>query len=116
MVRLVLGFLFVFCVALLVRRVLSILLGSDRSRSQERVRAYSKPAKIDEYYAILGCRKTDSDEDIRRRYRKLAKDYHPDTIQGKGLAEDFVKFANQRIRDIHEAYERIMEYRRTDRR
>ncbi len=32
-------------------------------------------------------------------------DYHPDTIASKGLPEEFTKFANDKFREIQEAYE-----------
>jgi DnaJ like chaperone protein len=59
------------------------------------------------YYAILGCDKNDSDEDIKKQYRKLVSDYHPDKIASKGLPEEFTKFANDKFREIQEAYEVI---------
>jgi DnaJ like chaperone protein len=59
----------------------------------------------DRYYAILGCDRNDSDEDIKKQYRKLVSDYHPDKIASKGLPEEFTKFANDKFREIQEAYE-----------
>jgi DnaJ like chaperone protein len=61
--------------------------------------------EIDRYYAILGCDRNDSDEDIKKQYRKLVSDYHPDKIASKGLPEEFTKFANDKFREIQEAYE-----------
>lgn len=63
--------------------------------------------EVDRYYAILGCDKNDSDEDIKKQYRKLVSDYHPDKIASKGLPEEFTKFANDKFREIQEAYEVI---------
>jgi DnaJ like chaperone protein len=67
---------------------------------------------IDSCYVMLKCSQEDSDTHIRNLYRQLAKEYHPDTIQGKGLPEDFVLFANKRFQEIQESYERIMDHRR----
>jgi DnaJ like chaperone protein len=64
------------------------------------------------YYAILGCNQNDSNEHIKRQYRKLVRDYHPDTIASKGLPEEFTKFANDKFREIQEAYEVIKKERR----
>jgi DnaJ like chaperone protein len=63
--------------------------------------------EFDRYYAILGCDKNDSVEDIKKQYRKLVSDYHPDKIASKGLPEEFTKFANDKFREIQEAYEVI---------
>jgi len=61
----------------------------------------------DNYYAVLGSDKSDTDEHIKRQYRKLVSDYHPDKIASKGLPEEFTKFANDKFREIQEAYEEI---------
>ena len=63
------------------------------------------------YYAVLGCQSTDSDDHIKRQYRKLVQEYHPDKILSKGLPEEFVKFANDKFREIQEAYEMIKKER-----
>ena len=65
----------------------------------------------DRYYAVLGCDKNDLDEDIKKQYRKLVSDYHPDKIASKGLPEEFTKFANDKFREIQEAYEEIKKER-----
>ena len=65
----------------------------------------------DRYYAVLGCDKNDLDEDIKKQYRKLVSDYHPDKIASKGLPEEFTKFANDKFREIQEAYETIKKER-----
>ena len=62
-------------------------------------------------YKILGCTPASSDEEIKKAYRKLAHEYHPDKILAKGLPEDFVKFANQKLKEINEAYDRIKKER-----
>ncbi len=63
------------------------------------------------YYAILGCDKNDSDQHIKKQYRKLVSDYHPDKIAAKGLPEEFIKFANDKFREIQEAYEVVKKER-----
>jgi DnaJ like chaperone protein len=62
-------------------------------------------------YSRLGCSPQDSNEDIRKQYRKMARDFHPDTIASKGLPEDFIAFANTRFREIQEAWEAIRKER-----
>jgi len=66
---------------------------------------------FEKYYAILGCEKKDSIEHIKKQYRKLVSDYHPDKIASKGLPEEFTKFANDKFREIQEAYEIIKKER-----
>ncbi len=63
------------------------------------------------YYSVLGCERGDSDDVIKKKYRKLVFDYHPDTIASKGLPEEFTKFANDKFREIQEAYESVKQER-----
>jgi len=65
----------------------------------------------EKYYAILGCSKSDPDEQIKKQYRKLVFEYHPDKISSKGLPEEFVKFANDKFREIQEAYDAVRKER-----
>lgn len=63
------------------------------------------------YYSILGCDSTDPDQQIKKQYRKLVNEYHPDKIASKGLPEEFSKFAADRFREIQEAYEAVKKER-----
>lgn len=65
----------------------------------------------DQYYQILGCSRTDSDDMLKTRYRKLVRDFHPDTIASKGLPDEFVTFAHDKFREIQEAYEVVKKER-----
>jgi len=65
----------------------------------------------DKYYTILGCSNSDSDDKIKSQYRKMVRDFHPDTIASKGLPEEFVTFANDKFLEIHEAYEMVKKER-----
>lgn len=113
--RLALILFLVVCVVLAVRYLYITIVDEMNARRHNPRGRSPGSGGIDTYYATLGCSRNDTDEQIRQQYRKLAKQYHPDAIQGKGLAEDFIKFANQRTQDIHHAYEVVMEHRRTHR-
>jgi DnaJ like chaperone protein len=66
---------------------------------------------FDKYYAILQSAKHDTDDHIKKQYRKLAKEYHPDKIISKGLPEEFNQLAHEKFREIQEAYEIIKKER-----
>ncbi|UCE81915.1 MAG: TerB family tellurite resistance protein [Deltaproteobacteria bacterium] len=66
---------------------------------------------FEKYYAILDTDSSASDEEIKKKYRKLAKEYHPDTIASKGLPEEFTNFAHEKFREIQEAYEFVKQKR-----
>ena len=62
---------------------------------------------LDKYYKILNCTPACSNQEIKSNYKKLVKDFHPDTIISKGLPEEFIEFASNRFREIQESYEKI---------
>ncbi len=66
---------------------------------------------VEKYYAVLNSKQTDSDEQIKRQYRKLVQDYHPDKIVSKGLPEEFVEFAQNKFREVQEAYDAVKKER-----
>ena len=65
----------------------------------------------DRFYKVLNCTPDCSNEQIKARYKKLVKDFHPDTIVSKGLPEEFTEFATKRFQEIQEAYENIRQER-----
>ena len=67
---------------------------------------------IQKYYEILGCNPSVADDELTQCYRKLCQQYHPDRISSKDLAPDFLEFAEQRFKEIQNAYEIITEHRK----
>jgi len=65
----------------------------------------------DKHYSTLGITSQSSDEDIKKSYRKLVQEYHPDKIESKGLPEEFKKVAIEKFRQIQEAYEYVKKER-----
>ena len=62
---------------------------------------------LDKHYKVLNCTPDSTIDDIKRSYKKLVKEFHPDVIISKGLPEEFVEFASNRFREIQESYEKI---------
>lgn len=56
------------------------------------------PVQYKDYYDILGVPRTASDEEIKKSFRKLARQYHPDVAKDKKKAEE-------KFKEINEAYE-----------
>ncbi len=62
-------------------------------------------------YAVLGLQPEASEEDIKKAYRKLSREFHPDAIASKGLPEEFTKFAEEKFHKIKDAYDTIKKER-----
>ena len=60
---------------------------------------------VKKYTEVLGVDENASWSEIKKAYRKLVKEYHPDKLAADSVPPDYIEFANQKIRDINEAYE-----------
>jgi DnaJ like chaperone protein len=65
-------------------------------------------------YAVLNCTSSDSDDHIKKQYRKLVSDFHPDKIASKGLPEEFTVFATEKFQKIQQAYDNVRQARSLD--
>jgi len=62
-------------------------------------------------YGILGVKADASDAEVKRAYRRLLSQHHPDKLVSKGLPDEMMKMATQKTHEIRQAYERIREAR-----
>lgn len=58
-------------------------------------------------YALLNLDAGASTEEIKKAYRRLLSQHHPDKLVAKGLPEEMMKMAAERTHQIRSAYERI---------
>ena len=65
------------------------------------------PDDIERYYEVLGCKRGDSLEVVKRKYRKLAMEYHPDRMQAKGMSPEFAAAAEEKFKEIQQARDLI---------
>ncbi|WP_024954575.1 DnaJ domain-containing protein [Sulfurospirillum arcachonense] len=68
-------------------------------------------SSLSKYYEVLESKPTDSMDEIKKNYRRLVREYHYDSIASKDLPEDMLKFAEQKTKDLNEAYSAIKEAR-----
>lgn len=83
--------------------------GGARGGSQ-RAASAARPS-LHDAYQLLGVDAGASDADIKRAYRRLLSQHHPDKLVSKGLPEEMMKVAAQKTHEIRQAYERIREAR-----
>ena len=83
---------------------------SQRLGGQSAGRSASRDPLTDAY-SVLGASADDSTDDLKRKYRELAKKNHPDALRAQGLPEEMVGKATERMSRINEAWARIKEAR-----
>lgn len=76
-----------------------------------RRQAPTRAPNLKEAYALLGVTPKDSDATIKRAYRRLLSQHHPDKLVSKGLPEEMMKMAAQKTHEIRRAYEMIQNAR-----
>lgn len=69
--------------------------------------------KLEDAYAALGLEPSASDAEVKRTYRRLMNEHHPDKVVGKGLPDSMRELAEERTREIAAAYRVIREARGT---
>ena len=62
-------------------------------------------------YAKLGLESGATDAEVKKAYRKLVSQYHPDKLVSRGLPEEMMEIAKTRVRDINTAYDQIKQTR-----
>ncbi|MCB1474945.1 MAG: DnaJ family molecular chaperone [Rhodobiaceae bacterium] len=61
----------------------------------------------DDPYAVLGLQRGISFREIRKHYRQLVQENHPDRLIARGVPEECRRIANDRLAAINAAYETI---------
>ena len=66
---------------------------------------------LHEAYQALGVKKDASDAEVKKAYRRLMNQHHPDKLVAKGLPEEMIRIATEKTQEIKAAYETIMKSR-----
>ncbi len=68
-------------------------------------------ANIADAYKLLGVNESDDMDVIKKAYRKLIREYHPDIIKSQGKDDAYMQEATAKTQEINQAYEMIKKYR-----
>lgn len=69
--------------------------------------APSARISLEEAYGALGVSKDSSDAEVKKAYRRLMSQHHPDKLVAKGLPEEMMRLAKEKTQEIKAAYDRI---------
>lgn len=80
----------------------------NRSYSNERASSRNEETtEVSDPYQVLGLSRSASLSEVKKKYRKLALEHHPDRLAARGLPKEFSEVAARRFRAIQGAYDKI---------
>lgn len=85
-----------------------------RMSAQFRFQTDSNPRdRLADAYKVLGVDSKATTDEVKRAYRRLMSQHHPDKLVSKGLPEEMMEIATRKTQEIKTAYEVVMESRGT---
>lgn len=79
----------------------------DNQGSGEYRRPMDSGISLGDAYKLLGVSEQAPDADIKKAYRRLMSQHHPDKLVAKGLPQEMIKLATEKTQKIREAYDLI---------
>lgn len=83
----------------------------EHARYQQHEPARPSRDLIQEAYQMLGVTASASDSEVKRAYRKLMNQHHPDKLVSKGLPQEMIRIATEKTQEIQAAYDTICQVR-----
>lgn len=77
----------------------------------QRIRAANVGPAEDDPYVILGVSADADEQTLRRAYRDLVREHHPDRLVSQGLPTEFVDLANEKLARINRAWTEVKKRR-----
>lgn len=68
-------------------------------------------SSLKDAYSVLGLGSDATDDEVKKAYRRLMNQHHPDKLVSRGMPEEMVKVAAERTHEIRKAYEMVKEKR-----
>jgi DnaJ like chaperone protein len=90
-------------------RIFKLLLA--QIKGQQSFSKGNKVSELSEAYQVLGVNETDNEATIKKAYRKLMSEHHPDKLIAQGVPEAAIKIATEKSQVIQAAYEVIKKSR-----
>ncbi|MDF1780526.1 MAG: co-chaperone DjlA [Alcanivoracaceae bacterium] len=68
-------------------------------------------SSLSQAYRVLGVEESATPAEIKKAYRKLMSEHHPDKLAAKGVPEEMIRVATERAAEISTAYDAIKKAR-----
>lgn len=88
-------------------RNVSEIFGFDDARFEQLTAQHVLFERGTDPYAVLGLVPGAEHDEVRRVYRTLVAEHHPDRLIAKGVPEELIELATARMAAINDAYNRI---------
>jgi DnaJ like chaperone protein len=76
-----------------------------------RIRASHFAPELTDPYVLLGVSYSADEEELKQTYRRLVRENHPDSLMARGVPQEFIKLATDKLAAINTAYEKIKQER-----
>ena len=73
----------------------------------EHLRARHVPGEKPDPYTVLGVKSGTPKAEVRKRWRQLVRDNHPDIMMARGLPKEAIKMATNRLAGLNAAWDEI---------
>ncbi len=84
-----------------------------QQRFQGRYQQQSTEQQLQDAYAVLGVSPSATEAEVKKSYRRLMSQHHPDKLVAKGLPDEMMTMAKEKTQKIRKAYETIRKQKNT---
>ena len=91
----------------LVFRRLERMVQAERGFAGGRRATQNQAPSLEDAYGLLNMTPDASDAEVKKSYRRLMNQHHPDKLVAKGLPEEMMKMAAKKTHEIKQAHETI---------
>lgn len=95
------------------RQILNMVLAQARFGGAGGAGGAAGPSRpsLGEAYQVLGVSEDASDQEVKKAYRRLMSEHHPDKLAARGVPDEMIRVSTEKTAEISKAYDMIKEAR-----